>query len=150
MASGLKRQEQDSAQRLASAHGGRFLSQWQPGVTHVIVKTGPRLEAGRTLNFLQSVAARAWLVSPAWVEDCLAAGKMLPKDDYEAIDGATGEPGPRRARLSGGVLFSDFVFCCVGPFRDVTLENSRRRLASRAARWPPPPPLSPPPRAECV
>ena len=45
----------------------------------MIVRTGPRLEAGRTLKFLQGVAARAWLVSPAWVEDCLAAGKMLPE-----------------------------------------------------------------------
>ncbi|KAF0305279.1 Breast cancer type 1 susceptibility [Amphibalanus amphitrite] len=123
VASGLKRPEQEAAQRLAAAHGGRFLRQWQPGVTHVIVRTGPRLEAGRTLKFLQGVAARAWLVAAAWVEDSLAAGRLLPEEDYEAIDSATGEPGPRRARQTGGALFADFTFCCVGPFRDVTMEQ---------------------------
>ena len=54
----------------------------------------------------------------------------LPQEDYEVIDAATCEPGPRRARLSGGSLFDDFVFCCVGPFRDVTLEQLEVRTAA--------------------
>ena len=50
------------------------------------------------------------------------------QDSYEAIDGATGEPGPRRARLNGGELFAGFVFCCVGPFRDVTMDQLEVRV----------------------
>ncbi|XP_037069502.1 BRCA1-associated RING domain protein 1-like [Pollicipes pollicipes] len=117
------RTEQEAAQQLAAAHGGRFLRQWQPDVTHVVVRTGDQREAGRTLKFLQGVAARAWLVSSGWVADSLAAGALLPEETYEAIDAATGEPGPRRARQTGGALFADFAFCCVEPFRDVTLQQ---------------------------
>ena len=104
VASGLKKTEQEAAQRLAAAHGGRFLRQWQPDVTHVIVRTGPRLEAGRTLKFLQGVAARKWLVAPAWVQDSLSARRLLPE-----VSGGGGGSGGGEGDIGGSGVRKKFV-----------------------------------------
>lgn len=73
-------------------------------VTHLLVSTAPRnnVMQQRTMKYMQALAKGIWIVSTKWLEDCLAAHRLLPEQDYEVRGNikAYVEHAPRRARLA--------------------------------------------------
>ncbi|XP_034251212.1 breast cancer type 1 susceptibility protein homolog [Thrips palmi] len=109
-------------EKLANIVKAEFSSKFTSDTSHLIVRVDESNRADKTLKYLCAVAAGKWVVSFAWVEKCIEAGKLLPEEPFEALD-ATGEPGPQRSResrLSKKNLFSGFEFCCIGDFPDIS------------------------------
>ncbi|KOB76281.1 Breast cancer type 1 susceptibility protein-like protein [Operophtera brumata] len=52
-------------------------------------------------------------------------------EKYEALDGSTGDPSPRRSRVATTKLFQGITFYCMAPFSDM-LEESGGRVVSEA------------------
>ncbi|XP_034243716.1 breast cancer type 1 susceptibility protein homolog isoform X3 [Thrips palmi] len=108
--------------KLANIVKAEFSSKFTSDTSHLIVGVDENNRADKTLKYLCAVAAGKWVVSPAWVEKCLEAKKLLPEEPFEALD-TTGEPGPqlsRESRLSKKNLFSGFEFCCIGEFPNIS------------------------------
>ena len=108
-------------------HGSELLPAYNETVTHVIVRVDEEKSAERTLKFLYGVAARKWIVSIDWVNQCLKEKRFVKEEPYEVLD-MDGENGPWRARQTTKLLFQDFEFCCVEPFTDVTVQQLRQLL----------------------
>lgn len=52
--------------------------------THVVVAVDARgMAPARTMKLLQGMAAGAWVLAPAWLEACLAAGGWVPERHFE-------------------------------------------------------------------
>lgn len=109
MCSGLVRNEQEDVQELALRIDGEFVAGYRASVTHVIVRVNEENRTGKTLKYLQGVAHRLWVVGYQWVVDCKQHGRLLPEEQYEALDD-TGEPGPKKSRLRETQLFRDYTF----------------------------------------
>lgn len=117
-------------EKLATSVKADFSSKFTCDTSHLIVRVDETNKADKTLKYLCAVAAGKWVVSFAWVEKCLAAGKLLPEEPFEALD-TSGEPGPRRsreARLHKKNLFSGFEFCCIGDFPDISKDQMQALL----------------------
>jgi len=85
LASHLGPEEAAAMARVAAAAGGRTVRGWAPGVTHVVCGvTGAEPVAKRTFKFMMGVLSGAWLVSPAWLAACEAAGAAAPEEEHEA------------------------------------------------------------------
>lgn len=86
--------------------------------THVIVDGQPGALAKRTLKYFAALLTGKWIVSPAWLEACLLADKMVSESRFEMSgDDLFADHGPFRARMSlsrqepplfGGLLFYSY------------------------------------------
>ncbi|XP_018026721.1 serine-rich adhesin for platelets [Hyalella azteca] len=104
---------------------GEILKTWVPGVTHVIVKCGADQTTERTLKYLYGVASGCWVLSYQWALRSLQEGRLLPEEEFEALD-STGCEGPargRRMRHAPRRLLQGCVLCFIPPFRDVSLQQ---------------------------
>lgn len=70
-------------------------------VTHLIVSvnksTNQLLEY--TIKFVQAVAAGIWVLNFQWIEECIAANRLVPEGPYEVYD-VSGASGPKASRLT--------------------------------------------------
>lgn len=122
--SGLVQAQIEHVKRLASMVNARYVTQFDPEVTHVIVKTDDGNNgASKTLKYLQGIAHRKWILGAQWVIDSLKAKKLINEERYEVVDCRTLEAGPRNSRLRERDLFAGFVFLCIGPYVDVSIEQ---------------------------
>ncbi|XP_043259012.1 breast cancer type 1 susceptibility protein homolog isoform X2 [Colletes gigas] len=133
--SGLGQAQIEHVKRLASIVNARYVTQFDPDVTHVIVKADKENNgASKTLKYLQGIAYRKWIVVDQWVTDCLKEKKLINMEPYEAVDNRTLEAGPRKSRLrQNNNLFEDFVFLFIGPYVDVTVEQYQELLRAIGA-----------------
>ncbi|XP_076621232.1 uncharacterized protein LOC143341836 isoform X2 [Colletes latitarsis] len=133
--SGLGQAQIEHVKRLASIVNARYVTQFDPEVTHVIVKADKENNgASKTLKYLQGIAHRKWIVVDQWVTDCLKEKKLISEEPYEAVDSRTLEAGPRKSRLRhNNNLFEDFVFLFIGPYVDVTVEQYQELLRAIGA-----------------
>ncbi|OAD58095.1 Breast cancer type 1 susceptibility protein like protein, partial [Eufriesea mexicana] len=126
--------ERTEVRRLAEMFNGRYVAQFDRDVTHVIVKadTGNN-GANNTLKYLQGIAHRKWIVTYEWVVNSLRERRLVNEEPYEAVDSRTLEAGPRRSRLSEKRLFEGFMFLCIGPYSDVSVEQYRDLVRAAGA-----------------
>lgn len=66
-------------EKLAKIVGAEFSSKFMTDTSHLIVRVDGGNKADKTLKYLCAVAAGKWVVSFAWVEKCLEAGRLLPE-----------------------------------------------------------------------
>ncbi|XP_069686909.1 breast cancer type 1 susceptibility protein homolog [Periplaneta americana] len=107
---------------LSRMMGAEFSNKFEPHTTHLVVKASDDMMADKTLKYLSAVAKGIWVVSFAWVNACLQARKLLPEDEYEMLD-TSGEEGPHKSRISSSPLLTNFQFCCIEPFSDLTKDQ---------------------------
>ncbi|XP_076621251.1 uncharacterized protein LOC143341843 isoform X1 [Colletes latitarsis] len=133
--SGLGQAQIEHVKRLASIVNARYVTQFDPDVTHVIVKADKKNNgASKTLKYLQGIAHRKWTVVDQWVTDCLKEKELINEEPYEAVDSRTLEAGPRKSRLrQNNNLFEDFVFLFIGPYVGVTVEQYQKLLRAIGA-----------------
>ncbi|XP_076172541.1 uncharacterized protein LOC143149233 isoform X2 [Ptiloglossa arizonensis] len=132
--SGLVQAQIEHVKRLASMVNARYVTQFDPEVTHVIVKTDDGNNgASKTLKYLQGIAHRKWILGAQWVIDSLKAKKLINEERYEVVDCRTLEAGPRNSRLRERDLFAGFVFLCIGPYVDVSIEQYQELLRATGA-----------------
>ncbi|XP_053974472.1 breast cancer type 1 susceptibility protein homolog isoform X1 [Hylaeus volcanicus] len=132
--SGLESSRIELVRKLASMVNARYVTQFNPDVTHVIVKTNKENNgANKTLKYLQGIAHRKWIVGDQWVVDSLNEKKLINEERYEAVDNGTLEAGPRKSRLREKDLFEGFVFLCIGPYSDVSVEQYQELLRATGA-----------------
>ncbi|XP_043259045.1 uncharacterized protein LOC122401150 [Colletes gigas] len=133
--SGLGQAQIEHVKRLASIVNARYVTQFDPDVTHVIVKADKENNgASKTLKYLQGIAHRKWIVVDQWVTDCLKEKKLINEEPYEAVDRRALEAGPRKSRLrQNNNLFEDFVFLFIGPYVDVSVEQYQELLRAIGA-----------------
>ncbi|XP_076682565.1 uncharacterized protein LOC143376299 isoform X2 [Andrena cerasifolii] len=132
--SGLLASQVERVKRLAQAVNARYVTQFEQGVSHVIVKVNEEDNgASKTLKYLQGIAYRKWIVGYQWVVDSLHEKKLLNEERYEAVDCRTLLAGPRNSRLRGKGLFEGFVILCKGPYEDVSVEQYKELLRATGA-----------------
>nr|XP_012144204.1 PREDICTED: breast cancer type 1 susceptibility protein homolog isoform X1 [Megachile rotundata] len=133
--SGLVVVQVNQVKRLAQLVNARYLTQFDEQVTHVIVRVDDENNgANKTLKYLQGIAHRKWIVGYQWVVDSLKEKKLVDEERYEAVDCGTLEAGPRNSRLRKRDLFEGFVFLCIGPYVDVSVDQYRDLLRATGAR----------------
>lgn len=119
--------------RLAEMFNARYVTQFDRDVTHVIVKASKENNgANKTLKYLQGIAHRKWIVTHEWVVSSLREGRLVNEEPYEAVDSRTLEAGPRKSRLREKGLFEGFMFLCIGPYSDVSVEQYKVGVSSRS------------------
>lgn len=118
---GLVPSQIEDVKKLALRVNGRYVTNFDREVTHVIVTVNADNGANKTLKYLQGVAYRKWIVSYQWVISCLAQKRLVNEEPYEAVDCGTREAGPRNSRLRQKGLFEGFVFLCLGPYVNVSV-----------------------------
>ncbi|KZC13599.1 Breast cancer type 1 susceptibility protein like protein [Dufourea novaeangliae] len=132
--SGLLLDQIKQVQRLAGEVNARYVTKFDREVTHVIVKADETNNgASKTLKYLQGVAYRKWIVGFQWVIDSLTEKKLISEERYEVVDCTTLEAGPRNSRLRQKDLFEGFVFLCVEPYVDVSVEQYQELLRATGA-----------------
>ncbi|XP_076237920.1 uncharacterized protein LOC143181422 [Calliopsis andreniformis] len=132
--SGLLPSQIQSVRRLAQLVNAEYLAQFDDRVTHVIVKVNEENNsANKTLKYLQGVAHRKWIVGYQWVIDSLKENGLVAEEPYEAVDCRTLEAGPRNSRLRQRGLFEGFVFFCLGPYVDVSVDQFQELLRATGA-----------------
>ena len=132
--SGLLGSQVESVKRLAQAVNARYVTQFEQGVSHVIMKVNKENNgASKTLKYLQGIAHRKWIVGYQWVVDSLHEKKLVNEERYEAVDCRTLLAGPRNSRLREKGLFEGFVILCKGPYEDVSVEQYQELLRATGA-----------------
>jgi len=143
--SGLTAAQIRHVKEFAKGCDADYVNQFEPAVTHVIVNTiGKENATKSTLKYLQGIAHRKWIISYRWIDDCNRERKLLDEVPYEATaeyDNIYGT-GPRNSRLREKGLFEGFVFMCIEPYINVTLNQYQvntisfffRRNIARAKR----------------
>lgn len=89
---------------LALELGAVVLADYDPSVTHVIIRVDKENCARRTLKFLYGVASKAWIVSIEWIRESNTTGGFVDESPFEVRD-MDGQPGPCRDRLNNSKLF---------------------------------------------
>ncbi|XP_058789917.1 breast cancer type 1 susceptibility protein-like [Phymastichus coffea] len=118
-------------QTFASTFNVQLKSNFDLGVTHVVVKVDPLTKiAPKTFKYIQGIAFKKYVVSFEWITDCLAKNKLLDADDekYDVLDPDIFKSGCRKSRQSTQKLFKNFVFCCFGLFMKVRLDEFKELL----------------------
>lgn len=134
--SGLLASQLENVKKLAQAVNARYVTQFEQGVSHVIVKVNEEDNgASKTLKYLQGIAHRKWIVGYQWVVDSLHEKKLLNEERYEAVDCRTLLAGPRNSRLRGKGLFEGFVILCKGPYEDVSVEQYQVTFKELFSHW---------------
>lgn len=64
---------------LSKLLGAEFSNKFEPHTTHLVVKASDNMMADKTLKYLSAVVKKKWIVSIAWVDACLQAGKLVPE-----------------------------------------------------------------------
>ncbi|XP_076283573.1 uncharacterized protein LOC143210537 [Lasioglossum baleicum] len=127
--SGLTATEIKQVKRLASLVNAGYVNQFDPDVTHVIVKVNEETNgASKTLKYLQGIAHRKWIVGYQWVIGSLRENKLINEERYEVVDVRSFEAGPRNSRLRQKDLFEGFAFLCIGPYENVSVEQYEELL----------------------
>ncbi|GLC67395.1 hypothetical protein PLESTF_000551600 [Pleodorina starrii] len=96
--------------------GLELLGDVQQQLTHLVVSLNSEGQVmGRTIKYLRAVIQGCWVVGMAWVDACLAAGRLLPEGPFEATGDTVhpGTPAITRLRPERGdpPLFSGLRFC---------------------------------------
>nr|XP_031844675.1 breast cancer type 1 susceptibility protein homolog [Nomia melanderi] len=126
--SGLQPAQIEQVKKFAILANADYQTQFDPSVTHVIVKEDKGNSASKTLKYLQGVAHGKWVVGYQWVIDSLKEARPINAENYEVVDCGTFEAGPRRSRLRQKGLFEGFVFLCIGPYSGVSVEQFQELL----------------------
>ncbi|KAF5294158.1 hypothetical protein FQR65_LT10869 [Abscondita terminalis] len=99
-----------------------FSTAFSSTVTHMIVTVDKfNCLVDHTMKYVSAVAAGIWVLNIHWIEECLKQHKVVPEEDYEALD-VSGIDGPRRSRLnrSNNPLLKNYVIYAAPPFKSVT------------------------------
>ena len=124
MSSGLEVAKVDQLKKLAKTlPNAAYEAKFNKDVTHVVVKTDSNNGANKTLKYLQGIVHRKWIVNYQWVVDSLKERRAVNEELYEVVDCRTLEAGPRKSRLREKGLFEGFVFFCMGPYVNVSVEQ---------------------------
>ncbi|XP_071860639.1 uncharacterized protein [Bombus fervidus] len=131
--SGLTIHEIDLVKKLTQMLDGRYLTQFDKDVTHVIVKADKNNGASKTLKYLQGIVHRKWIVSYQWVVDSVKERRLVNEEPYEVVDSKTLEEGPRKSRCREKGLFEGFCFLCIEPYVNVSIEQYQDLLRATGA-----------------
>ncbi|XP_060813374.1 breast cancer type 1 susceptibility protein homolog isoform X2 [Bombus pascuorum] len=131
--SGLTIHEIDLVKKLTQMLDGRYLTQFEKDVTHVIVKADKHNGTSKTLKYLQGIVHRKWIVSYQWVVDSVKERRLVNEEAYEVVDSKTLEKGPRKSRCREKDLFEGFCFLCIEPYVNVSIEQYQDLLRAMGA-----------------
>ncbi|CAF0901176.1 unnamed protein product [Brachionus calyciflorus] len=86
--------------------------------THLIVDADKNLQCGVTSKYLKALSRKIWIVSVAWILNCINSGQMIKPDKFEIKgDKSFGfHNGPINARTSSKLLFDSYEFLFIGEF----------------------------------
>ncbi|GLV38942.1 hypothetical protein CBL_05940 [Carabus blaptoides fortunei] len=125
----LKRDETAAILSLTAKLHGRYTKEFSKQVTHLVVAVDQTNKVkDHTIKYVLAIAHGVWVVSFAWIKDCLNHNRYVNEEPYEVLD-VSGRPGPRLSRLTriSQPLLKNYVINCADPFISVSktdLENA--------------------------
>ncbi|CAG4948435.1 unnamed protein product [Colias eurytheme] len=125
----LSLSEKTKVKQLCAQRNWVFMEKYTKELTHLIVSVDEEKKAQRSAKFMCALAASKWIVAYDWVEKCLQTNQIVDEEPYEALD-ITGEPGPKRSRLTKQKLFNGIKFFCMPPFGVLDVDTLKEILES--------------------
>ncbi|XP_065178172.1 mucin-5AC-like isoform X2 [Sycon ciliatum] len=106
---------------LKRRHGLRLAHTLSRSSTHVVFNSDHTRVVQQSVKYFQALAARTWMVTVSWLEECYNAGKLVNEELHEVIGDRQGFMGaPRKARFSRRFdeppLFHEFAIFLSGQF----------------------------------
>ncbi|XP_028042446.1 breast cancer type 1 susceptibility protein homolog [Bombyx mandarina] len=118
---------------LCSENKWCYVDKYTNNLTHLVVGVDEEKKSQRSVKYMCALAAGKWIVSFEWVEKCLHLKKYVDEAPYEALD-STGEPGPKRSRISKRKLFHGITFYCMPSFTVLDLQTLKSMLEAAGGR----------------
>ncbi|XP_045108067.1 BRCA1-associated RING domain protein 1-like [Portunus trituberculatus] len=86
LGAGLSRQQTKKLETLARMLRAKLMTEYSPEVTHVVADCTPeRLASTRTAKYMMGVVAGKWIVTHAWMDECLKIEAAVSPADYEVL-----------------------------------------------------------------
>lgn len=102
----------------AQTNGIRISNEITDSTTHLIVDADKNLLCGVTNKYLKAISRKIWIVSVAWILNCINTGQFIKPDKFEIIgDKSFGvHNGPARSRKSSKYLLEKHEILFIGEF----------------------------------
>lgn len=110
-----------------------YVDKYTKDITHLIVGVDEEKKSQRSVKYMCALAASKWIVSFEWIKKCLQTKDIVNEEYFEALD-STGEPGPRRSRISKKKLFEGITFYCMPPFSVLDVDTLKNMLLAAGGR----------------
>eukprot|EP00794_Sanderia_malayensis_P003062 gene3062-3525_t len=125
---GLNCKQKKSLEKCAKSLDAEIFDSFDEQVTHVVTSVDKNNICPRTMKNLLAILTGKWIVSTAWIDECLKQNEWLGEDDYEVS--ACSEQGigaPKRARLNAAMqfpaLFDGCSFYLSGEFQSTPCKS---------------------------
>lgn len=89
---------------------GRMTNEYSEDVTHLILNLEKDGKIAVTMKYVHAIVGKKWVITFAWVEECLLAGRLVPEEPFETSNFPKCDAGVKLSRLSATPLFQNFKF----------------------------------------